>query len=383
MTLQFSETQNILRDSVRKMMERLATPAYLARLDRDQAYPDELYEAWLEMGLIRMPFPEEYGGLGGGVIEMLIIAEELARRSYDLYAAFAGATFLGLGLLKNGDDEQRQSWIPRLLAGDIKFTLCMSEPEAGSDLGAMRTRAERVGDGWVINGRKVWATGAGAKNNVIQVYARTDPNASTSKALSMFLVENDRPGVTLRKLEMLGRRCVGTYEVTFDDVVIPANHLVGGVNRGWAGMLACLQIERITGTVAYCGNAQAIVDMALDYAKQRRQFGRAIGSFQAIAHMLADMQTEVSAAHALAWRAGAMVAAGEDARREVSMAKLFASETLVKVANQAMQVFGANGYSMEYEIQRFYRDARSATIAGGTSQIQRNTIARDMGLEIA
>ncbi|MDB5452531.1 MAG: hypothetical protein JWO33_1109 [Caulobacteraceae bacterium] len=382
MATEFTESQVLLRDAVRKMMDRLATPAYLDRLDREQAYPEELYRAWLEMGLISMPFPEEYGGLGGGVVEMLIIAEELSRRSYDLYAAFGGAAFLGLGLLKNGSEAQRREWLPRLLAGEIKFTLCMSEPEAGSDLAALRTSAELVGDEWVINGTKVWATGAGAPNNVIQLYARTDPTAPTPQALSLFLVENDRPGVTLRKLDMLGRRCVGTYEVTFDNVRVPADRIVGGVNQAWKGMLACLNIERITGTAAYCGNAQGIIDLALAYAKERSQFGRPIGSNQVIAHMLADMQTEVAAAHALTWRAAAMVADGQEARQEVSMAKLFASETLVKVSNQAMQIFGANGYSMEYEMQRFFRDARSATIAGGTSQIQRNAIARDMGLKI-
>jgi len=147
-------------------------------------------------------------------------------------------------------------------------------------------------------------------------------------------------------------------------------------------MKSCLEIERITGTAAYCGNASAIIDITLAYAKERQQFGRPIGSFQAIAHMLADMQTEVAAAHAMTWSVAAKVAAGRPAMGDVSMAKLFASETLVKTANQAMQIFGANGYSMDYPIQRYFRDARSATIAGGTSQMQRNTIARAMGLDI-
>lgn len=377
-----NEDRRLLRESVRGLMDRLATPEYLNRLDREQAYPNELYDAWVEHGLIRMPFPEEHGGLGGGVMEMLIIAEELARRSYDLYAAFGGAAFLGLGLIRNGTPEQIKTWIPRLLEGEIKFTLSLSEAEAGSDLAAMRTSAVRDGDDWVLNGTKVWATGAGAKNNVIQVYAVTEKSSARSRNLSLFLVENDRPGVTLKKLDMLGRRSVGTYEVTFDDVRLPNDRLVGGVNGGWACMMSCLEIERITGTAAYCGAAQGIVDMTVAYAKERHQFGRPIGSNQAIAHLLADMQTEVAAARALTWQTAAKVAAGVPAMAEVSMAKLFASETLVKVANHGIQVFGANGYSMDYEIQRFFRDARSATIAGGTSQIQRNAIARDLGLKI-
>jgi alkylation response protein AidB-like acyl-CoA dehydrogenase len=379
---ELTEDRRVLRESVRGLMDRIATPAYLERLDRDQAYPEELYAAWVEHGLLCVPFPEEYGGLGGGVIEMLIIAEELARKSYDFYAAFGGSAFLGLGLLKNGTEAQKREWLPRLMQGRVKFALGMSEPEAGSDLGAMRTSAELRSGEWVLNGQKVWTTGAGARNNVIQVYARTEKNVHHSKGLSLFLVENDRPGVALKKLDMLGRRCVGTYQVTFNEVRLPQERLIGVVNQGWTGMMSCLEVERITGTAAYCGNAQGIVDLTLEYAKERKQFGRPIGSNQAIAHLLADMQTEVAAARALTWSVASRVAAGETVLAEVCMAKLFASETLVKAANRAMEVFGANGYSMEYPIQRYFRDARSATTAGGTSQMQRNAIARSLGLKI-
>jgi alkylation response protein AidB-like acyl-CoA dehydrogenase len=382
--MSFSADDRIeLRRAVRDMMDRIATPDYVRKLDREQRYPEELYKAWVEMGLLKVPFPEELGGLGGGLAELIIIAEELAKTSYDLYAPFGGAAFLGLGLLKKGTREQQEYWLPRLMDGDIKFALCMSEPEAGSDVTAIRTRANRTENGWTINGTKVWATGAGGPNSVIQVYARTNPDVSVRSGLSLFLVENDRPGITLNKLDMLGRRSTGTYEVIFDDVEVPDDRIVGGVDQGWACMMSTLLVERITGTAAYCGNAGAIVALALDYAKQRTQFGKPIGSFQAIAHLLADMQTEAAAARALTYDAVARLEAGEDARAEVSMAKLFASEALVRISNHAMQIFGANGYSMDYDIQRFFRDARSATIAGGSSQIQRNTIAREMGLRVS
>jgi len=381
MDFSFTDEQNMLRDSVRKLMERHATPDYIRQLDRDQAYPYELYDAWVEAGLLRMPFPEEYGGLGGSVVDMAIIAEELARKSADFVMAYSGSVFCGLNLLRKASEEQKRRWLPKLLSGEIRMSISMSEPDAGSDIGAMRTTARRDGDNWVINGQKLWATGAGARNNIINLYVKTNSQASYREGMSLFLVDNDTPGVDVRKLDMLGRRCVGTYEVFYRDVRVPADRLVGGENKGWDCVLSGLQVERITSAAGNCGAAQAAVDLALQFAKDRKQFGRPIGTFQAIAHMLADMQTEVEAARSLMWRAAWMVAQGQNALREISMAKLFSSETYVKVANLGMQIFGGYGYSMEFDMQRHFRDSRSATIAAGTSQIQRNLIAGLMGLK--
>jgi alkylation response protein AidB-like acyl-CoA dehydrogenase len=378
----FSEQQNILRDSVRKLMDRHAPPDYVRRLDREQAYPDALYAAWIEAGLLRLPFPEEYGGLGGNVLDMVIVAEELARKSADFFMAFGGSVFCGLNILRKASEAQKKHWLPKLLAGEIKFSISMSEPDAGSDVGAIRTSAVRDGDHWVINGQKLWATGAGSKNNVINVYVKTDPKAHYRQGLSLFLVDNTTPGVELRKLDMLGRRCVGTYEIFLKDVRVPADRLVGGENKGWDCVLSGLQVERITSAAGNIGAAQACVDLAIQYAKDRSQFGRPIGTFQAIAHMLADMQTELEAARTLMWRAAWMVAQGQDALREISMAKLFSSETYVKVANLGMQIFGGYGYNMEFDMQRHFRDSRSSTIAAGSSQMQRNLIANLMGLKV-
>ena len=382
MDFEFTTEQNMLRDSIAKMMDKVVTPEYIRRLDREQAYPYELYDAWIEMGLLRMCFPEEYGGLGGSVMDMVVIAEELSRKSFDFFTAFGGSVFNGLNLVNKGTEEQKQYWIPKLLAGEIRLSISMSEPDAGSDIGAMRTTAKRDGDDWVINGQKIWATGAGAKNNVICCYAKTDTSVHYRKGMSLFLIDNDAPGVTLRKLDMLGRRCVGTYEIFFDNVRVPADRLVGGENKGWEVVLAGLQVERITSTAGYSGGAQAVVDLALQYSKDRKQFGRPIGTFQAIGHMLADMQTELEAARTLMWRAAWMVSQGKDALKEISMAKLFGSEMYARVANMGMQIMGGYGYNMEFDMQRHFRDARSGTIGAGTSQIQRNLIANLMGLKV-
>jgi alkylation response protein AidB-like acyl-CoA dehydrogenase len=382
MDFEFTAEQNMLRESVARMMDRMATPEYIRRLDREEAYPYELYRAWAEMGLFRMPFPEAYGGLDGSVIDLVIIAEELSRKSFDFFTAYGGSVFCGLNILKKGTEAQRARWLPGLLSGEIRMSISMSEPDAGSDIGAMRTTARREGSEWVISGQKVWATGAGADANVINVYVKTDPKAHYREGMSLFVVEKDRPGVELRKLQMLGRRCVGTYEIFFNDVRVPEEHLIGGENNGWDCVMSGLQTERITSTAGYAGSAQAVVDLALDYARTRKQFGRPIGTFQSIAHMIADMQTEVDAARMLMWRAAWMIAQGRDALRELSMAKLFGSETYVKVANMGMQVLGAYGYNMEFDMQRHFRDARSVTIGAGTSQMQRNLIAGLMGLKV-
>jgi alkylation response protein AidB-like acyl-CoA dehydrogenase len=382
MDFSFTDEQAMLRDSVRKLMDRIATPDYVRRLDREEAYPYELYEAWVEAGLLRLPFPEEYGGLSGSVIDMVIIAEELARKSADFYMAFAGSTFCGLNLLRKASDEQKRYWLPRLLSGEVRMAISISEPEAGSDVGAMRTTARRAGDHFVINGQKLWTSGAGARGAVINAYVKTDTKAHYRQGMSLFLVDNTAPGLELRKLDMLGRRCTGTYEIFFNDVRVPAERLIGGENGGWDCLMSGLQVERVCSAAGNCGAAQAVVDLALAYAKERKQFGRPIGSFQAIAHMLADMATEVEAARTLMWRAAWMVASGRDALKEISMAKLLSSETYAKVANLGMQILGGYGYTMEFDMQRHFRDSRASTIAAGTSQIQRNLIAGLMGLKL-
>jgi alkylation response protein AidB-like acyl-CoA dehydrogenase len=381
MDSRFTEEQNLLRDSVRKLMAKHCPPDFMRKIDREQSYPYALYDAWVEAGLLRLPFAEDYGGLGGSVVDACIIMEEIARVSADLSMMIGGSIFCGLNVARKGSETQKRRWLPKLMAGEIKMSISMSEPDAGSDIGAMRTIAVRDGDDYIINGQKLWATGAGAKHTVVNLYVKTDPKAHYRQGMSLFLVDNDMPGVELRKLDMLGRYCTGTYEIFFKDVRVPADRLIGGENQGWNCVLSGLQVERVIAAAADCGSAAGCVDMALAYAKERKQFGRPIGTFQAIAHMLADMATEVEAARALTYQCASTIDAGQDALREITMAKLFASETYVKVANRGMQIFGGYGYNKEFDMQRHFRDARVATIAAGTSQIQRNLIAGLLGLK--
>ena len=377
-----TEEQLLLRDTARKINQRVATPEHIRKLDRERLYPYELYDAWIEAGMLALPFPEEYGGLGATVTDMVLVAEEMSVPSSDVVMAFGGSMFCGLNVARQGTDDQKRRFLPKLLAGELRMSISMSEPDAGSDIGAMRTSARRDGDHYIISGQKIWATGAGAKNNFINVYVKTDPKANYRQGMSLFLVDNTSPGLEVRKLDMLGRRSVGTYELTFNDVRVPAENLVGGENNGWKCVLAGVQAERAVAAACDCGSARGVFEMALAYAKERKQFTKQIGTFQALAHMLADMQTEIEAAWSLTLRAAAMVSAGQDALREITMAKLAASEAYVKAANNGMQIMGGFGYSMEFDMQRHYRDARAATIAAGTSQIQRNLIAGLMGLKV-
>ncbi len=381
MDFSLTEEQTMLRDSVRTLMRRHAPPEYVRRLDAERSYPEDLFQKWVEAGLFALPFPEEYGGLGGNLIDVVIAAEEIARVSADLVMAYSGNVFCGLNVLRKATEEQKRYWLPRLIRGEIKFSISMSEPDAGSDIGAMRTTAVRDGDDFVINGEKIWASTAGAPNNVINVYVRTDPSQNIRKGMSLLLVDNDTPGLTLRKLDMLGRRSTGTFQLIFDNVRVPADRLIGGFNKGWECVLAGLQMERAVSSAGNVGAAQSVIDLAVQYAKDRKQFGRPIGANQAIGHMLADMQTELEAGRSLMWRAAWMVSSGQDALREITMAKLFTSETYVKLASQGMQILGGYGYNMEFDMQRHFRDSRAATIAAGTSQIQRNLLANLMGLK--
>ncbi|HLI20762.1 MAG TPA: acyl-CoA dehydrogenase family protein [Stellaceae bacterium] len=381
----FTEEQKMLRDSVRKLMDKHAPPEYIRKLEREQAYPYELYDEWIKAGILAMPFPEEYGGIGGNAIDLAIVTEEIAYRSTDLSMALGGSMFCGLNLVRKATEEQKKYWLPKLLSGEIRMSISMSEPDAGSDIGAMRTTAVLDGNEWVINGQKLWATGAAAKNNVINMYVKTDPKAHYRQGMSLFLIDKDTPGIEMRKLDMLGRRCTGTYEIFLKDVRIPADRLVGGeagLNKGFDFVLSGLQVERVVSAAGSCGGARAVVDLASSYAKERKQFGKPIGTFQAIAHMLADMETEVEAARSLMWRAASMVASGQNALKEITMAKLFCGETYAKVANMGMQVLGGYGYNKEFDMERHYRDARVATVAAGSSQIQRNLIANLMGHKV-
>lgn len=311
---------------------------------------------------------------------MVIVGEELGRKSYDIAVGYGLTVFGGQNLLKHGTEEQKSFFIPKVINGEMYISVSITESDAGSDVAGMKMSAKPDGDYFIINGQKAFSTAVQAKNNVITLYCLTDPGVSPRKGMSAFLVDNTTPAIEMWKLRTIGRWTLGINKVFFTDMCVHRSRLLGKLNGGWQVLLSGLEYERIFTAVVYVGNAQTMADEALVYALQREQFGREIGNFQVITYMLADMQTEVDAARLLFYRASWLHFKGKPCLKEVSMAKLVGSEVFVKVANQGMQILGGYGYIMEYNIQRYFRDSRICIISAGTSQIQRNIIARQMGL---
>ena len=378
----FTEEQNILRKSVKDFMEKECPTEYVRELDEKEEYPYELYGKMAKLGWFGLPIPEEYGGSGLGAVDFVIVGEEMSRSSFEIAAGFGVSIFCGLNIIEHGSEEQKKFYIPKMIKNEIRLSIGITEPNAGSDAAALTTSAALDGDNWVINGQKTFQTASDAKNNIISLYVRTDKDVPKHRGISLILVPNDTPGVEIRRIKTLGRKMLHTNEIFFEDVRVPRENLVGELNAGWKMLLSGLELERLYVCSTYIGSSQTVVDLALEHAKQRVQFGRPIGTFQAIGHMLADMQTEVDAARLLVYRAAWMYDQGMPCMREVSMAKLYGSEAYVRLSNQGMQIMGGYGYSMEYEMQRHFRDSRILTVSAGSSQMQRTVIAREMGLKV-
>ncbi|MDY6880337.1 MAG: acyl-CoA dehydrogenase family protein [Desulfatiglans sp.] len=378
----FTEQQMILRDSVKGFMEKECPPGYVRELDAKEQFPYELYSKMEKMGWFGLPFPEAYGGSGLGAVDFVIVGEEMSRHSFEIAAGYGISLFCGLNIIEHGSEEQIKHYIPKIINNEIRLSIAITEPNAGSDAASLMTSAVLDGEEWVINGQKTFQTASDADNNIMSVFVRTDKSLPKHKGISMILVPKDTPGVEMRRISTIGRKILHTNEVFFEDVRVPKKNLVGEVNKGWNILLSGLELERLFGCASYIGCSQTVVDIALKHAKEREQFGRPIGSFQAIGHMLADMQTDVDAARMLTYRAAWMYDNNTPCMKEVSMAKLFGSEMYARLSNQGMQIMGGYGYTTEYDMQRHFRDSRIITVSAGSSQMQRTTIARGMGLNV-
>jgi acyl-CoA dehydrogenase len=381
MNLGLTPEQEMLRRVAREFARRELTPEYLRDLDATGRAPHELLPKMAALGFTGLPIPTEYGGSGGSTVDVTVLLEELGRTSLSIASLLNRAIGFGTEtILKFGTEEQKRFFLPRVCAGEMIFAFSLTEPNAGSDAASIQTRAVAAGDAFVIEGAKIFTTGAGECPYLV-VATRTDPAAPKHKGISLFLVDATTPGITCRKIEKLGMRGAGgLYEVHYDGVRVPRAALLGSLNGGWAAVTATLERVRLA-QAAYCvGCGQQVVDDAVRYAQQRQQFGQPIGKFQAISHMLADLQVETDAARLLLYRAAWLVDEKVPCVKEASMANLYATEALVRVTSDAMRVYGGYGFTLEFDIQRHFRDARLFVIGDGSSQIQRNLIARMMGL---
>mgnify|MGYP001577372901 FL=1 len=382
MKFRFTDEQEMLRRAVRAFAAQELKPEYLRELDASGRAPHwELLPKMAALGFTAVSVPPEYGGIGGSVIDATVLLEELGRTSLSVASMLNFAIGFGCETVKRyGTDAQKRDLLPKVVRGEMCFAFSLTEPNAGSDAAAIRTGAVSDGDSFVIDGAKIFTTGA-AESRCLIVATRTDTSVAKHKGISLFAVDPKSPGITFRKIEKLGMRGAGgLYEVHYDGVRVPRSALLGPLNGGWDAVKATLERVRIS-QAAYCiGCAQQVIDDAVRYAGERKQFGQPIGKFQAIAHLLADLQVEVDAARWLLYRAAWIVDSGARCIKEASMANLACTEALLQVTSESMRVYGGYGLTMEFDIQRHFRDARLFVIGDGSSQIQRNLIARSMGL---
>ena len=380
MQFALSEEQSLLQETARAFVAKHCPPALAKEWDETDHFPTDLWNRMAELGWFALPFPEEWGGGGGTALEICLIAEALADASLDVAMAYVGTFIPGLVIHRHGTDDQRERFRPGLLDGAYRIAVAISEPDAGSDVASLRCAAIDRGDHFEVNGQKAWCTGAGLPGALIAAYVRTDTDAPKHRGISLLLIPNDAPGVEIRRTPTLARHLLGTNEVYFDNVQVPKENLIGPLNGGFPLLMAGLDLEKTVMAAAYTGVAQSTMDEMLAYSRERRQFDRPIGNFQALAHPMADMQTEIDASRLLAYRAAWMISAGMPCTREAAMAKLKCSETYVAAARLGMQVLAGHGFATESVMSFRWRESIVATISGGTSQIQRNAVAKSMGL---
>ena len=364
------------RDAIRQIVtERVAPRA--AEIDARAEYPQDLRELFAEHDLFGLPFEVEYGGTGTGTLMLNIAIEEVAKACASTALMLMVQELGTLPIRRYGTDELKQRFLPKCASGEWTPAFALSEPDAGSDPGGMRTKAVRDGDEWVIDGTKNWITNLGVADFYV-VFAVTDPDAGHSRGISAFVVEADRPGFSVGKLEhKMGIRGSPTGQPIFDSVRVPASNLVGEVDQGFKVALGTLDHSRLGVAAQGLGLAQGATDYAAAYAKERQQFGKPIASFQGIQFKLADMETRTAAARELLYQACAKVDRGDaDIGKYSAMAKLFCSDTAMAVTVEAVQVLGGYGYVSEYPVERMMRDAKITQIYEGTNEIQRLVIAR-------
>ncbi len=376
MDFQLSEDQQAIRDMVRDFARNEIVP-YASQWDEDQHFPRDLFTKLGELGMLGVVVPEEYGGADLGYVEYVSILEEIGAADGAIGLSVAAHNSLCTNhLLLFGSDELRREYLPKLASGEWIGAWGLTESQAGSDAGGTRTTAVLDGDEWVLNGSKTFITHAGVGDAVVLV-ARTSAEGS-HHGISSFFVPFDRPGIEAGKKENKGgMRASDTSSLVLEDCRIPAGYLLGGEGEGFVQAMKVLDGGRISIAALSVGIARGALDATLSYASTREQFGKPISSFQLTRAKLADMATSIEAARLLTLRSAVMKDAGLEVTRESSMAKLYASEVAVAVAEEAVQIHGGYGYTKDYPVERAWRDAKLCTIGEGTSEIQRMVIARE------
>ncbi len=379
MDIRLNEEQLMVQGSVRELVRARIAPR-AAEIDETEEFPWDVVEMFRQQDLFSLPFPPEYGGLSGSALTLNVAIEEIAKACATSALILAVQALGGYPIMLAGSDEQKQRWLPDLASGRILAAYALSEPGAGSDPGAMITRAIRRGDDYVLRGSKIWITDGGVADT-ITVFASTEPG-SRSRGISAFVVEDARnvKGLTATTIHgKLGIRGSNTAELHLDDVVVPAANRLGEEGEGFRIAMRVLDRSRPGVAAQALGIAQGALDYAVGYARERQQFGKAIAEFQGLQFMLADMEAQTAAARALVYHASSLIdQKSPDVGHAAAICKLFAGDTAMRVTTDAVQVLGGYGYVREYPVERMMRDAKITQIYEGTNQIQRVVIARDL-----
>ena len=378
MNFELSEEQRVMRDSLRNFLLKECPPEYVRECDEAERFPFELYDKLAEAGWLGLPIPEAYGGMGGSCTDLVVFLEEFASHFEAAANIYYTTIVIATDALAHfGTEEQKQELLPRLARGEIRFAFSLSEPNSGSDAASLRTRAVLAGDEWVINGQKMFCSCA-QEADYILLMARSDTEAPKHRGITMFLLPPQTDGVEVRKLKKLGLKPMDLNEIFLKDVRLPADAVIGAVNAGWTNVLKTLDYERCCLSAVNVGAAQSCLDKILKYTDEREQFGQKISSFQLTRSKLADMHMEIEAARLLLYRSANLVDRNIPNNKESAVANLYSSETYVRAALNGMRMMGGWGYLMEYDMQRHYRDAKLAEIGGGTSEILRIIISREL-----
>ncbi len=382
MDFTFTENQEMIRETFRRFADKELTREYVRWLDENCDYPpDDLRAKLAEIGYFGIGVPEEYGGVGSGTMEMCIVAEELATASVAV-AIGMGVVYLGgtRPLSEFGSEEQKQRYLPEIVSGEKKWSFALTEPAGGTDiLGAIATTARRDGDEYVISGSKIFISGAHVADYILTI-AITDKEAERKNGLSVFIVDAKSEGVSVSLIPKLGIHACGTCEVHYDDVRVPAENLVGKENVGWYQLLSTLNPERIATSMLSLGIAKAAFKDALQYSKDRKAFGKPIGQFQIIQNYLADIAIEIENARNLIYKCSWLCDTGQRYDVEATMAKIVACRASEKAALMGMEILGGYGFTMEYDMQRHFRDYKQMMFSPISDEMSKNYIAQSYGL---
>ena len=378
MDFALSEEQQAIFDMAHDFAQHAIAPHALA-WDEQAILPREVLEAAAELGLASIYVPEEHGGSGLNRLEASLIFEALAMACPTVSAFLSIHNMISWMVSSFGDEAVRERYLADLCSMKKIGAYCLTEPGSGSDAAALKTSAKPDGDDYIINGQKVFTSGMDISDYCLLV-TRTSRGEKQQEGITLFLVDTKLPGIDIKKIDTLGHRGIGTTQVFYEDVRVPKTAIMGELDQGWRCTDQYLWYERLCLSAARYGAASAAFEHALNYAKEREQFGRPIGKFQAISHKLADMRVMLEVSHLLVYQFAWKMERGEASRHDAAIIKLYSGEAYKAISDLGLQIFGGYGFCMEYPMQRFFRDSRLAVIGGGTSEIQRNIIAKSLGL---